>query len=379
MLRTKILRQARSTNRTLNLRLGSSLAGSSKEQLERSILLRGYPSYIQPTKTKEQLQEEHEEKEALRLLDESIRKAEYLSTKFSTDFNRLKYQLPKSFGTNQYININDTNATELGSILQKFKAPIRYAFAYGSGVFSQGYTSKDTQTDMIFAVTYPDHWHSLNMKYNKDHYSSMRYFGCNAVAGLQEVGAGVYFNPYVEIDGQLVKYGVVSIQRLIDDLASWNSFYLAGRLQKPVKILRDDSTIRFWNQQNLRAAATLAFMNLPKDQSFDEFQFYRNITELSYKGDVRYLLGAENPKKIDNIVEKNFEYFQQYYSPIIDEVIKQKHFVLPPGFTEENANDKLKDIIFKTSALQTAKGLFTAGIAKSLKYAYAKKMKARGN
>lgn len=373
-----ILRQNRYRSTALGLRMSSSVRGSSKDDMESSMLLRAYPHHLADTKTKEQLLEEHEEREALRLLDESIRKAEYLSKRFATDFKRLKFQLPKNFATNQHININDTSSTELSSILKKFQAPIRYAFAYGSGVFSQGYKSKDTQTDMIFAVTYPDHWHSLNMRFNKDHYSTMRYFGCNAVAGLQEVGAGVYFNPYVEIDGQLVKYGVVSVQRLIDDLASWDSFYLAGRLQKPVKILKDDSMIRFWNQQNLRAAATLAYMNLPKDQPFDEFQFYRNITELSYKGDIRYLLGAENPKKIDNIVEKNFDYFQQYYSPIFNEVTKQKHFVLPPGFTEENANDKLKDIIFRTSALQTAKGLFTAGIAKSLKYAYAKKMKARG-
>jgi translocator assembly and maintenance protein 41 len=216
------------------------------------------------------------------------------------------------------------------------------------------------------------------MRYNKDHYSSLKYFGAGAISKFQEIGPGVYFNPYVEVDGKLIKYGVVSVDTLVKDLAKWNSFYLAGRLQKPVKILRDDTMIKYWNQQNLRSAASLAFLNLPQDKPFDEFQFYRNITELSYKGDIRYTLGAENPKKIDNIVEKNFEYFQQYYSPMFDEVTKENKFLLPPGFTKENANKRLHDTIFRSSTQQALKGIFTAGISKSIKYAWAKKMKASG-
>lgn len=244
--------------------------------------------------------------------------------------------------------------------------------------FSQGYLNSDTQTDLIFGVTYPEHWHSINMKYNKDHYSSLRYFGSSVVSKFQEVGAGVYFNPYVEVDGKLVKYGVVSIDTLVKDLAEWNTFYLAGRLQKPVNILKDDPIVRFWNQQNLRAAATLAYANLPDSEPFDEFKFYENITSLSYRGDLRFKLGAENPEKIRKIVDNNFEYFQTYYSPIMKEVIEQKHFVLPPGFTIENSNKKLEKIIFQSSTAQTLKGIFTAGVNKSIKYAWAKKMKSRG-
>jgi len=305
-----------------------------------------------------------------RLLDENIRRTEYLSKNFQ-DLQSKISKLPPNFAKNQHIQLN--TGDELCSILSGFQAPIKYAFAYGSGVFSQGYSDPGTQTDLIFAVTYPEHWHSINMRHNKDHYSSLRYFGSNVVSKFQEVGAGVYFNPYVEIDGKLIKYGVVSMDTLVKDLAQWNSFYLAGRLQKPVNILKDDPIVRFWNQQNLRAAATLAYTNLPGDEPFDEFKFYENITSLSYKGDIRYKLGAENPGKIQKIVENNFEYFQTYYSPIMKEVIDHKHFVLPPGFTNENANKKLEDIIFKSSTAQTLKGIFTAGINKSIKYAWAKK------
>jgi translocator assembly and maintenance protein 41 len=349
--------------------LSTASEPSAKELMERSIIL-GINS-----KKSKALEEPLQTYEDFSLLDESIRKAEYLSQGFS---NTKRFaQLPPNYAKNQHLELSQNSTDSLQSILWKFDAPIRYAFAYGSGVFSQGYSNPDTQIDLIFAVTYPDHWHSINMKYNPDHYSSLRLFGSNIVSRFQEVGPGVYFNPFVEIEGKLVKYGVVSVDRLVQDLSSWNSFYLAGRLQKPVKILRDDTMVRYWNQQNLRAAATLAYLQLPKDSKFDEFQFYKNITTLSYRGDVRYTLGAENPKKIDNIVEKNFEYFQQYYSPILSEVIEQKNFLLPPGFTKENAAKKLESIIFRSSTAQMLKGLVTAGVNKSVKYAVAKRMKAQ--
>jgi translocator assembly and maintenance protein 41 len=53
--------------------------------------------------------------------------------------------LPDSpdFGTNQYLNINEELRQQLKDIVAQFNAPIRYAFAYGSGVFRQnGYDEK---------------------------------------------------------------------------------------------------------------------------------------------------------------------------------------------------------------------------------------------
>jgi translocator assembly and maintenance protein 41 len=47
-------------------------------------------------------------------------------------------ELPHSnFGVNQHIVINDEFKEALRQILWQFRAPIRYAFAYGSGVFPQ--------------------------------------------------------------------------------------------------------------------------------------------------------------------------------------------------------------------------------------------------
>jgi hypothetical protein len=60
--------------------------------------------------------------------------------------------------------------------------------------------------DFIFGVSHTQHWHGLNLVQYPKHYSGMRFLGSGAISWLQDKsGAGVYFNPYVEIDG-LVGY-----------------------------------------------------------------------------------------------------------------------------------------------------------------------------
>lgn len=53
-------------------------------------------------------------------------------------------QLPVNFGANQHISIDDTLKEKLRGVLWKFNAPIRYAFAYGSGVFQQAGADQKT-------------------------------------------------------------------------------------------------------------------------------------------------------------------------------------------------------------------------------------------
>lgn len=36
---------------------------------------------------------------------------------------------------------------------------------------------------------------------------------------------------------QIIKYGVISTESLIDDLMHWKTMYVAGRLHKPVSII----------------------------------------------------------------------------------------------------------------------------------------------
>ncbi|KAG5355138.1 Phosphatidate cytidylyltransferase [Yarrowia sp. B02] len=225
--------------------------------------------------------------------------------------------LPQDFGSNQQIPLDAELRTTLRQVLWTFKAPIRYSFAYGSGVFSQGKESNASkpQVDLIFGVKYPNHWHSLNLKQNPHHYSGLKYLGSDAIAAIQETAAGCYFNPYVEINGLKIKYGVVSMETLSQDLSEWNKLYMAGRMHKPVRILRDDPQMRFVNQANLISALRTALLLLPRH--FSELDLYKTIAGISYMGDPRMHFG-ENPHKIRNIVENQFANFRRLYSPIMD-------------------------------------------------------------
>jgi Phosphatidate cytidylyltransferase, mitochondrial len=60
-------------------------------------------------------------------------------------------QLPVNFGANQHISIDDKLKEKLRGVLWKFNAPIRYAFAYGSGVFQQA----DADRQTVFPPPFP--------------------------------------------------------------------------------------------------------------------------------------------------------------------------------------------------------------------------------
>lgn len=227
---------------------------------------------------------------------------------------------PKNFGLNQHLGIDSELHDTLRSVLWKFHAPIRFAFAYGSGVFPQtGYSKKSgakPMVDYIFGVSYAQHFHSLNLNEHWDHYSFLRRFGSGVVSHVQKAyGAGVYFNPYVEVNGVMIKYGVVLIDDLCEDLLNWNTLYLAGRMHKPVKILRDHPQVRIANQRNLYSAVRTSLLLLP--EKFDERELYTTISKLSYMGDPRMSFG-ENPRKVENIVTAQLPHFRRLYAPFID-------------------------------------------------------------
>lgn len=173
--------------------------------------------------------------------------------------------------------------------------------------------------DMMYGVSYTQHWHSLNLQQHRDHYSFLGSLGSAAVSRIQDdFGAGVYFNPYITINGTLIKYGVVNLDTLSRDLSTWDTLYLAGRLQKPVKILRDNPRIRLANQVNLISAIRVAMLMLP--ESFTERDLYMAIAGISYLGDPRMRFWAENPQKVKNIVDHQLPSFRQLYHPLIEDL-----------------------------------------------------------
>lgn len=115
---------------------------------------------------------------------------------------------------------------------------------------------------------------------------------------------------------QEVKYGVLSTQTLQRDLETWDTLYIAGRLHKPVLGLSCVETLRSSLGANVRAALTLALLQLPG--TFTELQLYEKIAGISYSGDPRMSVpGAENPEKVQNIVRGPgvLDGFRRLYGP----------------------------------------------------------------
>ncbi|XP_054992355.1 phosphatidate cytidylyltransferase, mitochondrial isoform X2 [Sorex araneus] len=305
-------------------------------------------------------------------------------------------------------------------ILAHFPEELSLAFAYGSGVFRQAGPSssqKDAMLDFVFAVDDPLAWHSKNLQKNWSHYSFLKVLGPKVIAAVQsDYGAGVYYNTLVKCDGRLIKYGVISTAALMDDLLNWTNLYVAGRLQKPVKILAlsENAGLRSALDKNLRSAVSAAFLMLP--ESFSEEDLFTEIAGLSYAGDFRMVVG-EDKGKVANIVKPNIGHFRELYGDVLQQspqvvykmqqgrleidkspegqftqlmtlprALQQRiNFLMdPPGKNrdvEETllqvAHDPdcgdvvrlgLSAIVRPSSMTQSAKGIFTAGIKRSLVY-----------
>ncbi|XP_053680283.1 phosphatidate cytidylyltransferase, mitochondrial [Anopheles nili] len=319
-------------------------------------------------------------------------------------------------------------------ILSKFPQSFSFCFAYGSGVKQQlGYNSvrsKRNMIDLIYVVDNARRWHAANLEQNYEHYSSMRLLGGGVIAKYQEsFGAHVYFNTLVQIPEEdvIIKYGVVSTKDLLQDLTEWRSLYLAGRLHKPVEIIRNASSSKIQNaiDENLRSAVRTALLLLP--EKFTEFELYRAISKLSYSGDFRMIFG-ENKNKVNNIVRPQIENFRNLYSATFDDlrhclqlpVSGSDNQICTQDLTEAtilahlNALPKwpirliverqtsgryrqdtediligvsrssnyqgivascLRSIVWSSSVWQSIKNIPTAGIAKSVRYSWAKALK----
>lgn len=141
--------------------------------------------------------------------------------------------------------------------------------------------------DLILIVEDSLKFHVENLKSNLDHYSSpIIYFQLKKLKHFDELNkqnkldssslaeynklindtariitkvqenykANFWFNAYVQINlssstnnlgSRLFKYGIISVKDASKDLLGWENMYLAGRMHKPVRILKcDEGTIR---------------------------------------------------------------------------------------------------------------------------------------
>ncbi|KAG1693275.1 hypothetical protein DVH05_023740 [Phytophthora capsici] len=290
---------------------------------------------------------------------------------------------------------------------------VAFTMAYGSGVFQQkNHDASASMVDLVFAVDDPQAWHEQNIARNPQHYSLLKYLGAANVAAFQEnFGAGVYYNTLVPLTGKLlgtrlIKYGVVSTQTLCDDLLTWKTLYLSGRMHKPVSILSTNEEIQAASSTNLTNALNYALLCLP--EKFSEHDLFMKIAGISYLGDFRMTFG-ENPKKVRNIVDGNLKAFRELYqhkiqnstfmsrsisdsdmlvansndlkerqrivealpSNVLQRLATKSHGTgtfVPQTVTKKQLQRVIASIVFRSSRSQSIKGIATAGGVKSIVY-----------
>lgn len=316
-------------------------------------------------------------------------------------------------------------------LLSKFPENFSFAFAYGSGVKKQlGYddaSQQENMIDMVFCVDQPLQWHADNLRANPTHYSGLgRFCGATGINYYQNgIGAKVYCNTLVPLDnGQMVKYGVISTQSLIEDLQSWRYLYMAGRLHKPVEVLHEPT-------DNIRAAVGVNFKNAVRasllllPESFTFYDLFYCIANLSYGGDFRMIFG-EKKNKVRNIVEPQLDEFVELYRPTLQAFSAEQCLALPSNETgvlcqnrstsqirshlqqlplilrqnilkanssignsssvvlDKLANnsklpiildEQIRAIVWNSSVTQSLKNIPSAGITKSIRYSWKKVLK----
>lgn len=318
----------------------------------------------------------------------------------------------------------------LNNLVHSFNnTSIQATVGYGSGVFAQAGYDKNSvpQVDMIHIVENTRGFHRQNLALFPNHYSGLRWGGIRLIEMFQNLGlVKIYFNPYVLMNKTIIKYGVISETLVLQDMLEWRTLYLAGRLQKPVKFM---GTASHWfqtlNQFNLRSAVKIALL-MSKTKTISEKELYETITLISYLGDSRMLIGGENPHKIRNIVAKQLQQFQNLYGPILAQFEAEKYLkyrqnritiaeftthqkktlieTLPLQYRNRllknynqthNGTDNsitqlvqepdlrlrelyittLKQLVLTPSIMVSVKGIFTAGVFKSVRYMIDKRLK----
>lgn len=277
---------------------------------------------------------------------------------------------------------------------------------YGSCVKEQ--FVKGSQIDTILAVNDTFEWHKKNYALNKKDYCKKGYFFLQSKSS--DYLTKINYMSYLKDHNNMFKIGVISKKNLEDDLLNWRHGIISGRCQKPIELIKSDSSLDYAIKMN-RLNALRSSLILLSQTECQEIDLYKTICSLSYKGDIRMRLRFENPNKINNIVNGSFDEFKSIYSSLNDDYYKingnlkinthkllnevnqlpitlqehlSKYFDNLDNLTE-NDIEKLKHLIelyfrklnLKSSIVQPIKGIVTNSNLKVLKYAFEKKNKSK--
>lgn len=283
--------------------------------------------------------------------------------------------------------------------------------AYGSSIaFQSGYKENEKkQVDLIVIVDDIKKFYNESLKKNKGMYKlTPRIFFRYASSDLLRSAAKICYTTHIAYKEDDYKIGVIEKRDVLDDLLNWKTFYIAGRFQKEMYTPISDPDIERANEINKKNALTVALLLLDKEKPTIE-DLYVKICSLSYMGDSRKSLKAEDPNKVKKLASGSKDYFDREYKEKTDlfEVGKdgilkidyEKVYLAMNSLPEELKNqiessvgenksenieqvrnaikEYLTNIINSSSKKQTIKGIATTGPKNSISYGLAKLKKGR--
>lgn len=284
----------------------------------------------------------------------------------------------------------------------KKREKVSAAFGYGSAFFKQSGYNEDTKVvyNLIFVVSDIKEWHKNNYKLKPSDYTLsskiyLNYFPKILIKGKTKMS----YNVEIQEDGKTFKYGVIEMKDLYKALEDWKSFYISGRIQKPIYTLKSYENIDDLIKMNRKHALLVSLIILNKELiTIDEL--LEQICKLSYYGDVEQLF-IGNPNKVKNIVKDSLEFLKEIYlnceyfkikdnKLIVDlRKVKNDYYLLPDLIRNKinllsnktvNKNmivNTLKCKNFVESIEQPLKGIFSNGPKKGFQYLLKKKNKNR--
>ncbi len=284
--------------------------------------------------------------------------------------------------------------------------------AYGSSIGYQSGYSKDEkkQVDLIVMVDDIKKFYKENLKKNAYMYKLIPkiYFSRTSEKTLRSA-AGICYTTDIHYGGDIYKMGVIEKRDVLDDLLNWKTYYIAGRFQKEMYTVVKDEEIEKATEKNWKNAITVTCLLLDKEKP-TIIDFYETLCSLSYKGDSRKALKAEDPNKVKKLASGSKDYFDKIYKEKTNLFKENKNGIVEINYdlvmkevknlpsnlykelkgldnTKDLENNLIKmreiidrylvNIISSSSKGQTLKGILTTGPANSISYAFEKLKKGR--
>ena len=284
--------------------------------------------------------------------------------------------------------------------------------AYGSSIGYQSGYSKDEkkQVDLIVMVDNIKEFYKDNLKKNAYMYklTPKIYFSLASEKTLRKA-ARICYTSDINYGGDIYKMGIIEKRDVLDDLLNWKTYYIAGRFQKEMYTVVRDEEVEEATEKNWKNAVTVSCIMIDKENP-TIIDFYETLCSLSYKGDSRKALKAEDPNKVKKLASGSKDFFDKVYRDKTNLFKENKDGIVEINYNlvmkevknlpsdlykelkgydntkdldnnlikmREIINEYLTNIISSSSKGQTLKGILTTGPVNSISYAFEKLKKGR--